>query len=399
MWQVAEELGGRSGFGTRAVEGRGGAFIISGVQTEPGSRGQPFAGTRRGLAAREWPDVPRGVILMARPARPVTEEGRPAPSRPPASKKSGTSGPPGECAGVFSVGHEHRSPAGVGEPPRRVVQGFLPRGGQGPRAVPPRSREEAYAGTSLTTSLKEENFTCRGCFLTRFYYEKVQIAKSFPGTSVSPPPQCGRYVSLSLPRDTRVRLPLPPAARLLGLATTFDVSGKFAGPRLQGVLGICLSALRLCPDLPFLCPVPTGRRIPGRTVLQLLGGSDKSRRWLREMGAESGCFYYLPRPSPPPPLSLRLGWPQLDYKGLPIHPSGVPAPRRHAQNDPAPTMWPRDPGSLRCWSQGPPATPPSSSFLAGLSLKGEPGSQPHTRDSKRPFGESCRSHPEGPCAS
>lgn len=127
MWQVAEELGGRSGFGTRAVEGRGGAFIISGVQTEPGSRGQPFAGTRGGLAAREWPDVPRGVILMARPARPVTEEGRPAPSRPPASKKGGTSGPPGECAGVFSVGHEHRSPAGVGEPPRRVVQGFLPR--------------------------------------------------------------------------------------------------------------------------------------------------------------------------------------------------------------------------------------------------------------------------------
>lgn len=283
--------------------------------------------------------------------------------------------------------------------PGRAQRLSLPRGGQGPRAVPPRSREEAYAGTSLTTSLKEENFTCRGCFLTRFYYEKVQIAKSFPGTSVSPPPQCGRYVSLSLPRDTRVRLPLPPAARLLGLATTFDVSGKFAGPRLRGVLGICLSALRLCPDLPFLCPVPTGRRLPGRTVLQLLGGSDKSRRWLREMGAESGCFYYLPLPSPPPPLSLRLGWPQLDYKGLPIHPSGVPAPRRHARNDPAPTMWPRDPGSLRCWSQGPPATPPSSSFLAGLSLKGEPGSQPHTRDSKRPFGESCRSHPEGPCAS
>lgn len=206
--------------------------------------------------------------------------------------------------------------------PGRARRLSLPRGGQGPRAVPPRSREEAYAGTSLTTSLKEENFTCRGCFLTRFYYEKVQIAKSFPGTSVSPPPQCGRYVSLSLPRDTRVRLPLPPAARLLGLATTFDVSGKFAGPRLRGVLGICLSALRLCPDLPFLCPVPTGRRIPGRTVLQLLGGSDKSRRWLREMGAESGVSTTSPCPLLPLPSPSASDGPNLTTRDSPFIPRG-----------------------------------------------------------------------------
>lgn len=179
MWQVAEELGGRSGFGTRAVEGRGGAFIISGVQTEPGSRGQPFAGTRRGLAAREWPDMPRGVILMARPARPVTEEGRPAPSRPPASKKSGTSGPPGERAGVFSVGHEHRSPAGVGEPPRRAVQGFLPRARAASVSAQRRAgtpgRATALQGGGLCRNLSYD-FTERGkLHLQRVFFDKILL--------------------------------------------------------------------------------------------------------------------------------------------------------------------------------------------------------------------------------
>lgn len=263
MWQVAEELGGRSGFGTRAVEGRGGAFIISGVQTEPGSRGSRLQGrdegSRRGSgqtcreASSSWPD-------------PLGPSRRKAGRRPHALRLRRKVGPPdprGNVRGssvwatntaVLQESGSHRGERCRASCPGRAQPLSLPRGGQGPRAVPPRSREEAYAGTSLTTSLKEENFTCRGCFLTRFYYEKVQIAKSFPGTSVSPPPQCGRYVSLSLPRDTRVRLPLPPAAvssgsrrrltsRVNSQGRGCEVSWAFAYPLSDCVLTFPFSAL------------------------------------------------------------------------------------------------------------------------------------------------------------
>lgn len=153
---------------------RGGAWVWARciAPRKPGSRAQSGAGRRRG-AARPVPGASGHCLLL-----PWADHAA-AQLVSPASKKSGTSGPPGECAGVFSVGHEHRSPAGVGEPPRRAVQGFLPRARAASLPAQRRAgtpgRATALRGGGLCRNLSYD-FTERGkLYLQRVFFDKILL--------------------------------------------------------------------------------------------------------------------------------------------------------------------------------------------------------------------------------